>query len=169
MGRSPDKWFAMRTDFFSADAYHLGFFKLSPVAAGMYVASIAYVSRWGNDECYGRQVGAYLGVKRPKQYVDELVREGFWLPTKAPGAYCVMHEGTLWRRGDGVRRRAIPAATRAAVMKRDDFACVECGSHLFLTLDHIWPYSQGGTDDHDNLRVLCRSCNSKKGARTDGA
>jgi 5-methylcytosine-specific restriction endonuclease McrA len=33
------------------------------------------------------------------------------------------------------------------------------------TIDHIIPVSRGGTNDVDNLRLLCRSCNSKKGAR----
>lgn len=31
-----------------------------------------------------------------------------------------------------------------------------------LTVDHRVPKSQGGTDDHSNLAVLCRSCNSRK-------
>jgi hypothetical protein len=162
-----DKWFALRTDFFGRDSYHLGFYNLSPSAVALYMASAAYASRWGVDHCH-KTVAHYVGIKRRKPVIDELVREGFLEP-KADGTYFVMHEGTLWRRGDGVRRRPVSAATRAAVMKRDGFACVECGSDWALSIDHIWPYSKGGTDDLDNLRVLCRSCNSRKGARTDGA
>ncbi len=33
-----------------------------------------------------------------------------------------------------------------------------------LSLDHIYPWSLGGPDTVENLRVLCRSCNSRKGA-----
>lgn len=33
-----------------------------------------------------------------------------------------------------------------------------------LTVDHIVPKKKGGTDDAANLRVLCRSCNSRKAA-----
>lgn len=166
MSRSPEKWFALRTDFFGRDAYHLGFLDLSPQAMTLYMASVAYVCRWGIDTCH-KQIAAFAGIKRAKPVIDELVAEGFWLPDP-DGGYVVLHEGALWRRGDGVSRRPIPASVRTAVMKRDQFACVECGHTDFLTLDHIWPYSQGGTDTADNLRVLCRSCNSRKGARTNG-
>lgn len=167
MARSEDKWFALRTDFFGMDAYDLGLFKLSPQAIALYIASVAYASRWGLEHCH-KGIAAHVGIKRPKAVIEELVRGGFWLATPN-NTYHVMHEGTLWRRGDGVRRRAIPASTRAAVMKRDGFACVECSGTHALSIDHIWPYSRGGSDALDNLRVLCRSCNSRKGARTDGA
>lgn len=35
-----------------------------------------------------------------------------------------------------------------------------------LTIDHITPRSKGGTDDPDNLQLLCGACNSTKGDRT---
>lgn len=31
--------------------------------------------------------------------------------------------------------------------------------------DHIIPWAHGGTDDPDNLRVICRNCNVRRGAR----
>lgn len=166
MGRAPEKWFALRTDFFGQDAYTLGLYKLSPQAVALYVASISHACRWGTDTV-PKGCTSYVGIKRPNPVIDELVTEGFWAPAKG-GEFYVHHEGTLWRRGDGVRRRPIPSEIRRHVMERDNFACVECGSDFALSIDHIWPYSKGGTDDPDNLRVLCRSCNSRKGARTDG-
>jgi len=45
------------------------------------------------------------------------------------------------------------------------FRCVECGSEEKLTIDHIKPVSKGGTDDLSNLQILCKSCNSRKGAK----
>ena len=35
-----------------------------------------------------------------------------------------------------------------------------------MTIDHIIPRSRGGTDDPDNLQLLCGACNSTKGNRT---
>lgn len=51
------------------------------------------------------------------------------------------------------------------VMERDHYRCVQCGTHLNLTCDHIIPESKGGPTTFDNLQTLCRSCNSSKGAR----
>lgn len=164
MSRSPEKWFALRTDFFSRDAYLLGIHNLSPAALGLYVISISYACRWGIESCH-QGLAAQAGIKRPKAVVDELVANGFWLLAPDGSTLYVQHEGTLWRRGDGVQRRPIPATLRAQVMARDGFACVECSSDRFLSIDHIWPYSKGGADTLDNLRVLCRSCNSSKGDR----
>lgn len=61
----------------------------------------------------------------------------------------------------------IPSDVRAAVMKRDGGRCQECGSTDDPTIDHkITPWSLGGSStDPVNLQVLCRSCNSRKGAR----
>lgn len=38
-------------------------------------------------------------------------------------------------------------------------------SYVELTIDHIVPLAKGGTNDLENLQLLCRSCNCKKGAR----
>lgn len=79
-----------------------------------------------------------------------------------------------WSRGRKLRRdpyyvsrhrQKIPSSLRAAVYERDGHACVQCGSTERLSLDHIYPHSRGGQDVLDNLQTLCRSCNSRKGAR----
>lgn len=62
-------------------------------------------------------------------------------------------------------RAAIPDALRQHVFERDGHRCLECAATDDLTLDHIYPWSLGGPDTEDNLRTLCRSCNSKKGAK----
>jgi hypothetical protein len=62
-------------------------------------------------------------------------------------------------------RDPIPGSVRKRVHERDGWRCVECGSAENLTLDHINPWSKGGSDKISNLRTLCGSCNSAKGAR----
>lgn len=60
----------------------------------------------------------------------------------------------------------ISNADRQALYERDGHTCRYCGSTDSLSLDHIIPVSQGGTDEPDNLVTACRSCNSAKGGRT---
>ena len=35
---------------------------------------------------------------------------------------------------------------------------------VFLSVDHITPRSFGGTSERSNLRVLCTTCNGRRGA-----
>jgi hypothetical protein len=45
--------------------------------------------------------------------------------------------------------------------------CAYCHSgNVRLEIDHILPKRLGGTDCVDNLTIVCRSCNEKKGANT---
>lgn len=60
-------------------------------------------------------------------------------------------------------RNRIPKEIRLAVLSAG--ACLWCQSTKDLTIDHKIPYSKGGPETLDNLQCLCRSCNSKKGAR----
>lgn len=41
-------------------------------------------------------------------------------------------------------------------------SCARCGATDDLTKDHIQGLKDGGTNDHRNLRTLCRRCNSEK-------
>ena len=45
---------------------------------------------------------------------------------------------------------------------RDGHCCQEWAATNDLTIDHIMPITKGGTDELDNLRILCRPCNSRK-------
>lgn len=86
-----------------------------------------------------------------------LVEVGLWV--RAGNDFVGTYE---IRRDD--RRADIPPRIRDAVYERDEFACVTCGADDDLTLDHIVPWSRGGSDAIDNLQVMCRPCNSAKGA-----
>jgi hypothetical protein len=63
-------------------------------------------------------------------------------------------------------RKAVVAPTlRAQVFARDGYQCRHCGATQGLCIDHIYPERHGGASTMDNLQTLCRSCNSRKGAR----
>jgi 5-methylcytosine-specific restriction endonuclease McrA len=77
-------------------------------------------------------------------------------------------EPHLWSIVRGEDRAKIPKSVRAAVLLRDGNACVRCESRDDLTMDHIYPWSLGGSDKADNLQTLCMPCNRAKGAKVDG-
>ena len=45
---------------------------------------------------------------------------------------------------------------------RSEGKCRKCNSRHELTVDHILPIHLGGTNDRDNLQVLCKQCHTKK-------
>ncbi|HEY5482814.1 MAG TPA: HNH endonuclease [Propionibacteriaceae bacterium] len=70
------------------------------------------------------------------------------------------------------RRNPIPAPLRALVIERDGLVCQICDATVRvlptyatdqLTLDHIVPWSKGGADTIENLRVACAPCNIARG------
>lgn len=40
--------------------------------------------------------------------------------------------------------------------------CLKCGAQDRLEVDHIVPVSLGGSNDLNNLQILCRTCNASK-------
>ena len=60
---------------------------------------------------------------------------------------------------------------KLAILNRDNYTCQICGATVKdgakLEIDHIIPYSKGGTNDENNLQVLCQQCNREKHNRSD--
>ncbi|MCX5001018.1 HNH endonuclease [Streptomyces longwoodensis] len=67
------------------------------------------------------------------------------------------------------QRSGISEALRQFVYERDGYRCARCGATKDLTLDHVHPWVLGGENSADNLRTLCRSCNSSKNATVENA
>lgn len=68
-------------------------------------------------------------------------------------------------------RSPLPDGRRRIVLLRDRYTCQWCGDNgrdVPLEVDHIVPWSAGGTDATDNLRTLCSDCNQiRSNYRTD--
>jgi hypothetical protein len=67
------------------------------------------------------------------------------------------------------RTRYVSRATRHAVWQASAGRCTHCGSRHDLELDHVEPFALGGDSREENLRLLCRSCNLRRGVKTYGA
>lgn len=65
--------------------------------------------------------------------------------------------------------RDINLRTRYLVLRRDNYSCCICGASpakdpsVELHVDHITPWSKGGSTELYNLQTLCRDCNLGKG------
>ena len=65
--------------------------------------------------------------------------------------------------------RDINLRTRYLVLRRDNYSCCLCGASpakdpsVELHVDHIIPWSKGGSTELNNLQTLCRDCNFGKG------
>jgi hypothetical protein len=64
----------------------------------------------------------------------------------------------------------ISQVKRLAIYLRDGLACCYCGATVedgaTLTLDHLKPYSKGGSNHETNLVTCCHKCNSFRGNRS---
>lgn len=51
------------------------------------------------------------------------------------------------------------------LLKKHNHKCAQCGTKKNLQIDHVTARTLGGTNDIDNLQILCGGCNRKKGGR----
>lgn len=67
-----------------------------------------------------------------------------------------------------IKRKTISKKTRFEVFKRDGFKCQYCGASApaaILVIDHVEPFSKGGSDEILNYITACQPCNAGKGDR----
>jgi len=56
---------------------------------------------------------------------------------------------------------------RKAVLRRDDWCCVECKSKYLLQVDHLKYPEILGEESLDDLKTLCLECHAKKTKKYD--
>ena len=66
---------------------------------------------------------------------------------------------------DARNRRALRDDVKLFVWARDGGKCVRCRADKELHFDHVIPFSKGGSDESENIQLLCRSCNLAKSDR----
>lgn len=54
----------------------------------------------------------------------------------------------------------ISKSTKTKILKLWNQACSICGNNDFLEFHHIVPKEKGGTDDYDNIILLCACCHA---------
>lgn len=94
------------------------------------------------------EIARKIKEKYRKRQLEKLVRQE------------LIDSGELF--GDQPKRPPIPREVVDAVYKRDGGRCVYCGSTENLQIDHIIPFSKGGSSELANLQLLCRKCNLEK-------
>lgn len=78
--------------------------------------------------------------------------------------------GKIAKKLDKYRRKAatvgkFTASEWRSLCDKYDNRCLSCGEQKELTVDHVVSIKDGGSNTIDNLQPLCRSCNSRKGAK----
>ena len=64
--------------------------------------------------------------------------------------------------------RVIPSEVKVEVWRRDNGRCVKCGATDNLHLDHVLPFSRGGTSLlAENIQILCARHNLEKHDRIE--
>jgi 5-methylcytosine-specific restriction endonuclease McrA len=82
-------------------------------------------------------------------------------------------------------KAGVAQSVRRVIFRRDNYTCKECGltgweqrfprggfgyytdvPGVYLSIDHIVARSRGGSNEPGNLRVLCTTCNTRKGVKS---
>src|SRR3989304_2272257 len=81
-----------------------------------------------------------------------------WSPRRKNRKKCI-YCSDLCQQESTFDRVSILPSVRAAVLERDNYRCRYCGASAEV-LDHVIPYSKGGSNQADNLVACCSGCNS---------
>ena len=103
--------------------------------------------------------GAMSGLKQGR-LIERTCKQHYRLTQKGRSE---LNEGTA-----EPSRSLDPKKHKSALYRNQKGMCILCrGTFDYeqMEVDHIKPRVTGGTDDFDNLQLLCRQCNRRKGGK----
>lgn len=109
-------------------------------------------------------------AKAVRIQAKEAAREKSWKAsevTEEVVASSAVHSQQV-RRASAKTQRYIQASVKRDVWTKAQGKCQHCGSTFALEYDHIVPFAKGGASTTENLRLLCRSCNQRRGIEEFG-
>ena len=109
------------------------------------------------------EIDEYLQEQQIEKYKEEIIAAELKKALKQVARQRLIEEGVLF--DEEHKRPYIPRDVVGFVYMRDGGRCRECGCTKNLQLDHIVPFSKGGSSEPENLQLLCKECNLKKGNR----
>lgn len=118
-----------------------------------YFKEYIILPKWPKHQKLGERGKLRLGVIAvlqhiPKEIFDELPRMGYCFDLS------VVHNTIIGRN----EREGLSGTRRAQILVERGNRCESCGSTDKLAIHHIIPVSEGGSNDDDNLKVLCSNC-----------
>lgn len=139
----------------------------------------------GNEQLFENLVSIWLKLGRQPKYQDLAREESLYSAGTYEKRFGSWRQGleafVVWANGGALPSSDDPAAPvgvarrgprtinwrlRAQVLMRDGARCQLCGvearNGALLHVDHITPWSKGGSTVPENLRVLCNMCNIGK-------
>jgi hypothetical protein len=136
--------------------------------------------RWRGQRPVITDLQAYNKEKGTTLHVGTIAtRWGGWIPflrlIAAYGRGQLTREAVIAARPKNQQREPISSGLRAQVLRRDNYACVDCGASpretkgVKLHIHHVLPVSKGGKSTLDNLVTNCDDCNLGKSDRISSA
>lgn len=109
------------------------------------------------------EIEEYLKEQQIEIYKEEIKAAELKKALKQVARQRLIEEGIIF--DEEHKRPYIPQEVVGYVYMRDGGRCCECGTTKNLQIDHIIPFAKGGSSEPENLQLLCKECNQKKGDR----